>query len=161
MFDISWTEILIIGIVALLVVGPKELPALLRTIGRYFGVVRKQAAEFRAQFEEAMRETEIEQLRKDVLDIKTSTEASLRESERSVEAEINDAKREFDATTETVKVEGPDPDGHDADGLPKVAQSPAANGGAGQDVNGAAVPPDTARPAEERPAEEAAPKSGA
>ena len=45
MFDIGWTELVVIGVVALLVVGPKELPALLRTIGRYMGMVKRQANE--------------------------------------------------------------------------------------------------------------------
>ncbi|MEL6872331.1 MAG: Sec-independent protein translocase protein TatB, partial [Pseudomonadota bacterium] len=48
MLDIGWTELLVIGVVALLVVGPKELPGLLRTIGRYVGMIRRQANEFRA-----------------------------------------------------------------------------------------------------------------
>jgi len=97
MFDIGWSELLIIGVVALLVVGPKELPALLRTIGRYMGMVKRQANEFRAQFDEAMRETEFDQLRKDVEAIKSDAESSLRDAERSVQAEIAEAKSEIDA----------------------------------------------------------------
>ena len=54
MFDITSSKLLILGIVALLVIGPKDLPALLRTIGKYVGIIKRQAAEFRAQFDEAM-----------------------------------------------------------------------------------------------------------
>ena len=66
MFDITSSKLLILGIVALLVIGPKDLPALLRTIGKYMGIIKRHAAEFRAQFDEAMRESELEQLKKDV-----------------------------------------------------------------------------------------------
>ena len=59
MFDITSSKLLILGIVALLVIGPKDLPALLRTIGKYVGIIKRQAAEFRAQFDEAMRESEL------------------------------------------------------------------------------------------------------
>ena len=56
MFDISWTEFLLVGIVALIVIGPKELPGVLRTLGQYTRKVRGMAAEFQNQFQEAMRE---------------------------------------------------------------------------------------------------------
>ena len=78
MFDITSSKLLILGIVALLVIGPKDFPALLRTIGKYIGIIKRHAAEFRAQFDEAMRETELDQLKKDVEKIGRETEASLR-----------------------------------------------------------------------------------
>jgi sec-independent protein translocase protein TatB len=152
MFDISWSEILIIGIVALLVVGPKELPALLRTIGKYLGIIKKQAAEFRAQFDEAMRETEIEQLRKDVENIKSDTEAALRDAERSVETEMSEAKREFDAAGEAAALDKPEAQG---------AHAAAGNGSAAPQVNGAAVAETAPPPADDDRPAEAAPKSGA
>jgi sec-independent protein translocase protein TatB len=64
MFDIGGGELLVIGIVALVVIGPKELPGLLRTAGNAMGKVRRMAAEFRSQFDEAMREAEIEEAKK-------------------------------------------------------------------------------------------------
>ena len=66
MFDIGWSELLVIGIVALIVIGPKELPGALRTLGLWMGKVRRMAAEFQGQFQEAMREAEIDQLKKDM-----------------------------------------------------------------------------------------------
>jgi sec-independent protein translocase protein TatB len=66
MFDISWSELLLIGVVALIVIGPKELPAALRTLGQWMAKVRRMAAEFQGQFQEAMREAEIDQLKKDM-----------------------------------------------------------------------------------------------
>jgi sec-independent protein translocase protein TatB len=64
MFDIGGGELLVIGIVALVVIGPKELPGLLRTAGTAMGKVRRMAAEFRSQFDEAMREAELEEAKK-------------------------------------------------------------------------------------------------
>ena len=85
MFDITSSKLLILGIVALLVIGPKDLPALLRTIGKYMGIIKRHAADFRAQFDEAMRESELEQLKKEVEKVGSETEATIRAAELSVE----------------------------------------------------------------------------
>ena len=69
MFDISWTEFLLIGVVALIVIGPKELPGVLRTLGQYTRKVRGMAADFQNQFQEAMREAEMADLKKQVDDM--------------------------------------------------------------------------------------------
>lgn len=73
MFDIGWSELLIIGIVALIVIGPKELPGVLRMAGQWIGKVRRMASEFQGQFQEAMREAEMADLKKQVDDIADST----------------------------------------------------------------------------------------
>lgn len=83
MFDISWSELLILGVVALIFVGPKELPVLFRTLGRYAGMVRRQAAEFREQFDAAMREAEFEQMRQDLTKVGDDITKSVREAEIS------------------------------------------------------------------------------
>jgi sec-independent protein translocase protein TatB len=69
MFDISWTEFLLIGVVALIFIGPKELPAVLRTVGQWTRRIRSMAADFQGQFQEAMREAEMADLKKQVDDI--------------------------------------------------------------------------------------------
>src|SRR3984893_19550485 len=69
MFDISWTEFLLIGDVALIVIGPKELPGVLRTLGQWTRKVRSMAADFQGQFQEAMREAEMADLKMQVDDI--------------------------------------------------------------------------------------------
>ncbi len=71
MLDIGWMELMVIGVVALLVVGPKELPGLLRTIGRYIAMAKRQADQFRAQFDEAIRETEFDDIRREMDDIRS------------------------------------------------------------------------------------------
>ena len=72
MFDIGWGELVVIGIVALIAIGPKELPTVLRTLGQYMGKIRRMAAEFQGQFQEAMREAEMADLKKQAEDLKTS-----------------------------------------------------------------------------------------
>jgi sec-independent protein translocase protein TatB len=72
MFDIGWGELVVIGIVALIAIGPKELPTVLRTLGQFMGKVRRMAAEFQGQFQEAMREAEMADLKKHAEDIKSS-----------------------------------------------------------------------------------------
>ena len=69
MFDISWTEFLLIGVVALIVIGPKELPTVMRTLGQYTRKIRSMAADFQNQFQEAMREAEMADLKKQVDDM--------------------------------------------------------------------------------------------
>jgi sec-independent protein translocase protein TatB len=64
MFDIGWSELLVIAVVAIIVVGPKDLPRMMRSFGAYAGKLRRMAAEFQRQFDDAMREAEIEEVRK-------------------------------------------------------------------------------------------------
>src|SRR6201991_4238303 len=59
MFDIGWSEIVVIAVVALIAIGPKELPGVLRMVGQWMGKARKMAAEFQGQFQGAMREAEM------------------------------------------------------------------------------------------------------
>jgi sec-independent protein translocase protein TatB len=69
MFDIGWSELVVIGVVALIAIGPKELPGVLRTVGQWMGKVRRMASDFQGQFQEAMREAEMEDIKKQVDDI--------------------------------------------------------------------------------------------
>ena len=64
--DIGWMELLVIGIVALIVVGPKDLPLMLRKVGRAVAKARAMANEFRASFDEMARQSELDELRKEV-----------------------------------------------------------------------------------------------
>jgi sec-independent protein translocase protein TatB len=66
MFDFSWSEILLIGIVALIFIGPKELPGVLRTLGQWMSKIRRMAGDFQNQFHDAMREAELADLKKEV-----------------------------------------------------------------------------------------------
>lgn len=107
MFDLTSSKLLILGLVALIVVGPKELPMLLRTIGKYMGMIRRHANEFRAQFDEAMRETELEQLKKDVEGVGRDMQATMREAEQSVEREVAAANAEVESAMTTPPADVP------------------------------------------------------
>jgi sec-independent protein translocase protein TatB len=72
MFNFGWGELVVIGIVALIAIGPKELPTVLRTLGQWMGKVRRMANEFQGQFQEALREAEFADLKKHADDISSS-----------------------------------------------------------------------------------------
>jgi len=69
MFDIGWSELVLVGLVALIVIGPKELPTVLRTAGQWIGKVKRMAAEFQGQFQEALREAEVADLKDQANDL--------------------------------------------------------------------------------------------
>jgi sec-independent protein translocase protein TatB len=142
MFDITSSKLLILGVVALLVIGPKDLPALLRTIGKYIGIIKRHAADFRAQFEEAIRESELDQLKKDVEKLGTEAQSSMAAAEQAVNQELTDARLDVDAALDGGTKPATDPMAHDADGLPI-----ASTGGAGATtapLNGAGHAPEPA-----------------
>jgi sec-independent protein translocase protein TatB len=72
MFDIGWSELVVIGVVALIAIGPKELPGVLRMVGQWIGKARRMAAEFQGQFQEALREAEVADLKKQFDDVTQS-----------------------------------------------------------------------------------------
>jgi len=98
MFDISWTEFLLIGVVALIVIGPKELPAVLRTVGQWTRKVRSMAADFQGQFQEAMREAEMADLKKQVDDLAHGVKNY--DPLKDVKADVEAAGRDIQASLE-------------------------------------------------------------
>ncbi len=66
MFDFAWSHILLIAVVALLVIGPKDLPRVLRTVGIWVGRARSIAREFQGSLDQMIREAELEEVRKEV-----------------------------------------------------------------------------------------------
>ena len=87
MFDISWGKLVIIGVVALLVIGPKELPAVLRQLGQWMTKIRRMASEFQGQFQEAMREAEMTDLKKQFDDTTASIKSTFDTTEIKNELE--------------------------------------------------------------------------
>jgi sec-independent protein translocase protein TatB len=73
MFDIAWSELIVILIVALVVVGPKDLPKLMRTAGQWAGRARAMADQFRRSFDDMARQSELDELRAQVNKLKTET----------------------------------------------------------------------------------------
>jgi sec-independent protein translocase protein TatB len=92
MFEISWSELLILGIVVLIFVGPKELPAFMRTLGRYAAVVRRHANEFKAQFDAAVREAELDDMRKEVENMQASINAEIMRGTTALEEAATSTK---------------------------------------------------------------------
>jgi sec-independent protein translocase protein TatB len=106
MFDLTSSKLFLLAVVALLVIGPKDFPLLLRTIGKYIGIIRGHAKEFRAQFDEAIRDSELSQLKKDMENIGRETEASLNATKQSVEQTIAEARQGVEASADPA-VEAP------------------------------------------------------
>ena len=97
MFDIGWGELLLIGVVALIVIGPKELPGTLRTLGQWMGKLRRMASEFQGQFQEAMREAELADLKKQVDDM-TSQAQSYANFDP-----VSEVRKEFESTQQQIE----------------------------------------------------------
>jgi sec-independent protein translocase protein TatB len=134
MFDITSSKLFLLAIVALLVIGPKDFPVLLRTIGKYMGIIRGHAREFRAQFDEAMRESELTQLKQDMEKMARETEASLNATGQSVERTLDEARRGVESTVDgsvtppLAPASGPPPavdQPAPADPSPRTAEAPA------------------------------------
>jgi sec-independent protein translocase protein TatB len=142
MFDISWGELVLVGVVALIVIGPKELPTVLRAAGQWMTKIRRMAAEFQGQFQEALREAEFADLKQQV--------DSIVDPARALD-DINPlaaAQKEIDAALAP-----------QADTTPsgEPADPPAAADVASPDV----ASPDVASPEASEPSpEQAAPASG-
>jgi len=64
--EVGATELLVIAAIALIVVGPKDLPVMLRKLGQFLGRLRAMANEFRASFEDMARQSELDELRREV-----------------------------------------------------------------------------------------------
>jgi sec-independent protein translocase protein TatB len=104
MFDLDVSKMIVVGIVALAVIPPKDLPRVMRTVGQAVGKMRRMATEFQGQFMDAMREVERE-------------------------ADLEGVKKEFQAISEQAKVDTAfDPVGMMRDDMTKAVQSPVEIG---------------------------------
>jgi sec-independent protein translocase protein TatB len=153
MFDISWSEFLLIGVVALIVIGPKELPAVMRTLGQWTRKVRVMAADFQNQFQEAMREAEMADLKKQVDDMAQDVKSfdPLASVHDDIAGVGNDVERSIAATPSTSE---------EAPALPESAAEAALIASPAEPLP--AVPqPVSAPPAAEPAALAEAPRDGA
>ncbi|MGA7324948.1 MAG: Sec-independent protein translocase protein TatB [Rhodomicrobium sp.] len=122
MFDIAWSELFLIAIVALIFIGPKELPHVLNNLGKAAAKLRRSADEFRRHFEDSMREAGYEDLHKNLQDFRSLNPANQLKS--SIEKAINQ-----DYTAHTAPAS--------AEELPRT--EPSANPGAGNAETAAAA----------------------
>ena len=163
MFDVGWSELLVIGVVALIAIGPKELPAVLRTCGQWMGKIRRMAAEFQGQFQEAMREAEMADIKKQVDEMTTAA------SDFSNFDPLGTVRKEIDSLTgDPLSTNTPSAPAEAAAALPEVAapSAPAPSTPA-PDSPDVAVPQAAAAPAQadlavapEAPKPASAPTSG-
>lgn len=120
--EIGASELLVIAIVALIVIGPKDLPVMMRKVGQFMAKLRGMAAEFRSSFDEMARQSELDELRKEV--------ESLRRGDFGG-AELNSAAREIEQNLADVGVNFQPPMGQQhaafqaAEALPAPEAAPA------------------------------------
>ena len=102
MFDLGWLELLVIGITALIVVGPKELPQLFRTVGRFFGKIKAMAREFSQSMEEAADESGLKDATKtlnSITDLHQKTKLPIKKNlEQKFKEKINPIQESIKST---------------------------------------------------------------
>jgi sec-independent protein translocase protein TatB len=136
MLDMSWGEVMVIGAVALIVIGPKDLPRALRTLGNMMAKVRRMAGEFQSQFNEAMREAELEDVKRQLQGMNESV-GTLNQSFNPVQTVRDELKGAIEAPIGTgadAKRDGGEAASPPAE--PQLVPPPAVDPGAA----GAAVP---------------------
>lgn len=173
MFDIGWTELLVIAVVAIIIVGPKDLPRMLRTLGRYASKLKRTAGEFRAQFDDALRESEFDELRnsmRDMTDMKPLDD---------IKQEVNQGLEPLRTTADSIKkgvedtapgnadrtkdAPAPSASGAEADSTPeskKAEPAAGAKSGAAAKTASTTAAAAKAKPAKTPPGSGAAPKTG-
>jgi len=120
MFDFSWSELLLIGVVALIFIGPKELPGVLRTLGQWMSKIRRMAGDFQNQFHDAMREAELADLKKEVDEMAAqAANYSNFDPLADVRKEMENAQRDIESAVADKPAESP------AVGEPAAAAPPA------------------------------------
>lgn len=141
MFDIGWTEMLVIAVVMIVVVGPKDLPKMLRAFGRTTAKLRAMAGDFQKQFNEALKEAELDDVKKSVESLKSLNPAT------EIKKQLNPfekAAADVRAGLDSLKPKPPEPASPVA-----VAAEPLKNGAAALPGEGTtpAPAPATAQPA--------------
>lgn len=166
MFDIGWSELVVIGVVALIVIGPKELPGVIRSVGRGVAKLRTMAGEFRAQFDDAMREAELHEVKKSFDDMKSAADnatAAVTDPGAVIRDELNNAVADVkqaatgatgveEATSSLQRIEADIRSMQAEAASPQATTPPAAN-------PPAANPPATSPPVDASAQSEPAPKA--
>jgi sec-independent protein translocase protein TatB len=137
MFDFAWSHILLIAVVALLVIGPKDLPRVLRTVGVWVGRARTIARDFQGNLDQMIREAELEDVRKEVEKVTTI------DVDHAIETTIDPGGELKQSLTEAASAETVP--------SPPATALPAADAPAPEEA-----PPATAATTEEAPAAAAA-----
>ncbi|MCC7276091.1 MAG: twin-arginine translocase subunit TatB [Alphaproteobacteria bacterium] len=91
MFDIGWSELAVIAVVALVVIGPKDLPRVLRTVGQWVARARTVARDFQNSIDEMAREADLQDVKKQIDELRTTNVADLLEKHVDPKGEIREA----------------------------------------------------------------------
>jgi sec-independent protein translocase protein TatB len=148
MFDIGWSELVVIAVVALIAIGPKELPGVLRMVGQWMGKARKMAAEFQGQFQEAMREAEMADLKKTFDEVKEAATGFTTDNVMtSLQKDVGDALRIDDidkpavSATDTPAISGTDTPAIEPPVIPTTLEPPIPETFTEADAHAAAMEP--------------------
>ena len=126
MFDIGWSELLVIGVVALIAIGPKELPGVVRSMGHWMGKVRRMANEFQDQFREAMREAEVADLKRQFDEASAKATSAFTNPLETAQKEVEEAFASADPAKITGPVATSDPGAIEAPVAEPAAQATSA-----------------------------------
>jgi sec-independent protein translocase protein TatB len=126
---IGFSELLLIGLAALIIIGPKDLPMMMRKLGQIMGKGRRMAREFQAAFDDIARQSELDELKKEIQELrKSNTLTSAQDDLAAYEADVNSAiMREHPAAAPPAEPRETLPDAK-PDDVPETA--PAKKGGA-------------------------------
>ncbi|PWC34353.1 Sec-independent protein translocase protein TatB [Azospirillum sp. TSO35-2] len=157
MFDIAWSELMVIAVIALVVIGPKDLPKAIFTLGKWVRKARGVAREFQTHIDDMMRETELDELRKEALKTRDMNIKKMMEDTIDPKGEVAKA---FDPKGFDVGLNGhagspPEPDLPPAsEAVPAPAAAPAVTDSAPASTPAAPAPvPATTPPAQPAHAE--------
>lgn len=142
MLDLAWTEIALILVVALVVIGPKDLPHAIKGIAEFIRKARRMAGEFQVHVDEMMRETKLDEVKRQIDEVRHGAYDMKRQFEEEIDKDRDIAKSFSDpfaepASTKAPSAATPAPAGTDAAPAPAPLPPPAA------DEPPAFVPPGT------------------
>lgn len=154
MFDIGGYELILIAAVAILVVGPRELPGMLRSVGRFVSQARQMMTGVQRQFNDALKEAELDDVKKTIDDVRSLNPATkIRQTIAKEFKPLTDAGDSVKKAVGEVKVKGPAPAAATAAATPAVAKG--ANADVAEpsgEVTQTAAPASKAAPAAKKPA---------
>lgn len=129
MFDIGFSEIVLIAVVALIVIGPERLPKTARTLGHLFGRLQRYVADVKADINREMQLEDLRKLQQDVRSAATEFEASMSSAARNLEGGVRSVESELNATAQAGTADTP-PATEPAPPPPAPAPAPEADAGA-------------------------------
>lgn len=126
MFDIAWTEMLVIAVITIVVVGPRDLPKVMRTVGTMIAKARALAGKFQSDMDQLARETELDELRREAREMRERLNAPKRELGRMIDPLADEPPPAHKSVAPTAKASAPVPE---AEVGPEPVPSPAPPAG--------------------------------